>query len=216
MRDQPVRLTVVEGTLSTLCSSTSSAWLQLVSLKLLAGTDLESPICLISDNCFPYHAADDALSDDLESYQSIVLPAPELGNLPDIEEIVRAASMTQTGRDALSKFIIRDEYIGKLVPLVTMAEDLESLEDLHRLCNIMKSLILLNDNTIIETVVADQIILGVVGALECTVTSSSQPWVRNSLRILQMTLNFRCTRQIIGSTSQISHATKRSFQSRTR
>lgn len=112
-------------------------------------------------------AADDALSDDLESYQSIVLPAPELGNLSDIEQIVRAASMTQAGRDALSKFIIRDEYIGKLVPLVTMAEDLESLVDLHRLCNIMKSLILLNDNTIIETVVADQIILGVVGALEC-------------------------------------------------
>ncbi|CEJ60046.1 Putative DUF625 domain protein [Penicillium brasilianum] len=111
-------------------------------------------------------AADDALSDDLESYQSIVLPAPELGNLSDIEQIVRAASMTQAGRDALSKFIIRDEYIGKLVPLVTMAEDLESLVDLHRLCNIMKSLILLNDNTIIETVVADQIILGVVGALE--------------------------------------------------
>ncbi|KAJ5688939.1 hypothetical protein N7462_003331 [Penicillium macrosclerotiorum] len=111
-------------------------------------------------------AADDALSDDLESYQSIVLPAPELGNLPEIEQIVRAASMTQAGRDALSKFIIRDEYISKLVPLVTMAEDLESLDDLHRLCNIMKSLILLNDNTIIETVVADRIILGVVGALE--------------------------------------------------
>lgn len=97
-----------------------------------------------------------------------MLPAPELGNLPDIEQMVRAASMTQPGRDALSKFIIRDEYINKLVPLVTMAEDLESLIDLHRLCNIMKSLILLNDNTIIETVVADQIILGVVGALECT------------------------------------------------
>lgn len=115
--------------------------------------------------------ADDALSDDLDSYQSIVLPAPELGNLAEIEQIVRAASMTQAGRDALSKFIIRDEYIGKLVPLVTMAEDLESLADLHRLCNIMKSLILLNDNTIIETVVADQIILGVVGALECRMTS---------------------------------------------
>ncbi|KOS37686.1 hypothetical protein ACN38_g11509 [Penicillium nordicum] len=111
-------------------------------------------------------SADDALSDDLDSYQSIVLPAPELGNLPEIEQIVRSASMTQGGRDALSKYIIRDEYIAKLVPLVSMAEDLESLIDLHRLCNIMKSLILLNDNTIIETVVADHVILGVVGALE--------------------------------------------------
>ncbi|EIT76182.1 protein putative to be [Aspergillus flavus] len=111
-------------------------------------------------------AADDAFSDDLETYQSIMLPAPELGNLPEIDHVMRAASMTQAGRDALSKFVIREEYITKLIPLVTVAEDLESLPDLHRLCNIMKSLILLNDNTIIETVVTDPIILGVVGALE--------------------------------------------------
>ncbi|CAG8043497.1 unnamed protein product [Penicillium salamii] len=110
---------------------------------------------------------DDALSDDLDSYQSIVLPSPDLGHLTEIEQITRAASMTQAGRDALSKFIIRDEYIAKLVPIVSLAEDLESLVDLHRLCNIMKSLILLNDNTIIETVVSDHVILGVVGALEC-------------------------------------------------
>lgn len=96
-----------------------------------------------------------------------MLPPPELGSLPEIDHIMRAASITQAGRDALSKFVIRDEYIPKLIPLVTMAEDLESLGDLHRLCNIMKSLILLNDNTIIETVVTDPIILGVVGALEC-------------------------------------------------
>ncbi|KAA8641825.1 SMEK family protein [Aspergillus tanneri] len=111
-------------------------------------------------------AADDALSDDLESFQSIMLPPPELGNLHEIDHIMRAASITQAGRDALSKFVIRDEYIPKLIPLVTVAEDLESHVDLHRLCNIMKSLILLNDNTIIETVVTDPIILGVVGALE--------------------------------------------------
>ncbi|KAG2416154.1 hypothetical protein HFD88_007347 [Aspergillus terreus] len=111
-------------------------------------------------------AADDALSDDLESFQTIMLPAPELANLPEIDHVMRAASLTQAGRDALSKCVIRDEYIQKLVPLVTVAEDLESLPDLHRLCNIMKSLILLNDNTIIETVVTDSIILGVVGALE--------------------------------------------------
>jgi protein phosphatase-4 regulatory subunit 3 len=40
---------------------------------------------------------------------------------------------------------------------------------LHLLCNIMKSLILLNDNTIIEQVVMDQNVIGVVGALECTI-----------------------------------------------
>ncbi|PWY72907.1 DUF625-domain-containing protein [Aspergillus heteromorphus CBS 117.55] len=108
---------------------------------------------------------EDALSDDID-YQPIILPPAELGNLPEIDHVMRAASITQAGRDALSKFVIREEYIQKLIPLVTVAEDLESLTDLHRLCNIMKSLILLNDNTIIETVVTDSIIIGVVGALE--------------------------------------------------
>ncbi|KAL2835512.1 component of IIS longevity pathway SMK-1-domain-containing protein [Aspergillus pseudoustus] len=111
-------------------------------------------------------AGDDALSDDLEHLQTVQLPPAELVNLPDIDHLMRAASITQAGRDALSKCVIRDEYIHKLLPLVTIAEDLESLTDLHRLCNIMKSLILLNDTTIIETVVTDPVILGVVGALE--------------------------------------------------
>ncbi|KAL4938354.1 hypothetical protein BDV06DRAFT_215169 [Aspergillus oleicola] len=111
-------------------------------------------------------AADDALSDDLDSIYPVALPAPELANLPEIDHLMRAASLAQTSRDALSKCVIRDEYINKLLPLVTVAEDLESLPDLHRLCNIMKSLILLNDTTIIETVVTDNVILGVVGALE--------------------------------------------------
>lgn len=114
-------------------------------------------------------SAEDALSEDLESYHSIMLPPPpELGNLPEIEHVTRMASMTQTGRDTLSRFVIREDYIAKLLPLVEVAEDLESLPDLHRLCNIMKILILLNDNAIIEHVVTDPIILGVVGALECT------------------------------------------------
>ena len=111
---------------------------------------------------------DDALSDDaMETFSNpIVLPRPELGNLPDIEHTIRAASSSQQGREALVKFIIREEYVPKLIPLVETAEDLESLQDLHRLCNIMKSLILLNDNSIIEHVVTDGVIIGVVGALE--------------------------------------------------
>jgi protein phosphatase-4 regulatory subunit 3 len=84
---------------------------------------------------------------------------------------MRAASTTPAGRDSLSKFLISEEYIPKLLPLVSVAEDLESLTDLHRLCNIMKTLILLNDTAIIEYVVTDEVILGVVGALECRLTA---------------------------------------------
>ncbi|KAI9890811.1 MAG: Platinum sensitivity protein [Vezdaea aestivalis] len=110
---------------------------------------------------------EEALSDDPDSFTKLfVLPTPDLTTLPEIEQIMRQANMTPQGRDTLSKKVISDEYIPKLIPLVSLAETRESLTDLHRLCNIMKILILLNDNAIIEHVVTDEIIIGVVGALE--------------------------------------------------
>lgn len=115
-------------------------------------------------------APDDALADDLlEPAQPIRLPEPQLGRLDEIEAAIRAAAQTVAGRDALTKLIMNPNqlYILKLTPLVAMAEDLESLADLHRLCTIMKHLILLNDTQIIEFVVTDEAVMGVVGALEC-------------------------------------------------
>lgn len=85
---------------------------------------------------------------------------------------MRAANGNIGGREALAKFILQDKYIPKLIPLVEMAEDLESIQDLHRLCSIMKMLILLNDNAIVEYVVTDEVVLGVVGALECNFASA--------------------------------------------
>ncbi|PTD04486.1 hypothetical protein FCULG_00001656 [Fusarium culmorum] len=112
--------------------------------------------------------ADDGLSDDLaiDVPPAINLPTAELGNLGDIESTMRMMSTTANGRDALAKAIMAEDFIGKIVPLVEMAEDLESLQDLHRLCNIMKTVILLNDTSIIEHAVSDECVLGVVGALE--------------------------------------------------
>lgn len=103
----------------------------------------------------------------MDPAQVFSLPPPDLGNLVEVEATLRMANSTAAGRDALAKFVVSAEYITKLVPLVEMAEDLESLEDLHRLCNIMKTMILLNDTAIIEYAVTDDIVLGVVGALEC-------------------------------------------------
>ncbi|KAJ4363671.1 Platinum sensitivity protein [Neocucurbitaria cava] len=111
-------------------------------------------------------AQDDGLSDDIEHISPILLPNPDLGNLHEIENHMRAANSTPGGREALAKFILAQNYIPKLIPLVDMAEDLESVSDLHRLCSIMKLLILLNDTSIIEYVVTDSVVLGVVGALE--------------------------------------------------
>ncbi|EFR04344.1 hypothetical protein MGYG_07353 [Nannizzia gypsea CBS 118893] len=114
------------------------------------------------------HGLDDSLSDDaMDGMPSaIMLPPPDLTNLAEIEHLIVGASATQPGRDAIARFVIQEQYILKLLPLVAVAEDLEGLADLHRLCNIMKALILLNDNTIIEQVVSDPVISAVVGALE--------------------------------------------------
>ena len=112
---------------------------------------------------------DDALSDDmpLDHFTSpISLATPTLGNLPDIETRIRGLANTQGGRDALAKFVVNTEYIRKLIPLLEIAEDMEDLASLHRLCTIMKTFILLNESNIIEYVVTDDVVLGVVGALE--------------------------------------------------
>ncbi|KAE8442093.1 hypothetical protein EG329_003851 [Mollisiaceae sp. DMI_Dod_QoI] len=112
---------------------------------------------------------DDALSDDIaiDSFNNpISLPTPSLGSLPEIEMQMRSLHNTGPGKEALTKYVIAEDYIQKLIPLVEMAEDMEDLASLHKLCNIMKTLILLNDNAIIELAVTDDLVLGVVGALE--------------------------------------------------
>jgi hypothetical protein len=99
-----------------------------------------------------------------------------MSNLADIEQTMRQAINTAPGRDALTKYIIANDYVARLCPLVQMAEDFESIHDLHRLCSIMKSVILLNDNTIMEMVVRDDLVQGVVGALECKFGQLNVTW----------------------------------------
>jgi protein phosphatase-4 regulatory subunit 3 len=114
--------------------------------------------------------ADEILSDDAgDSGMTTViqLPDPELGNLAEIEMMIRQASQPPQSRDGLARYIIAENWVAKLVPVLEMAEDLESLENLHRLCNIMKMVILLNDTVIVESIVSDDMVLGVVGMLEC-------------------------------------------------
>lgn len=137
-----------------------------------------------------------------------MLPPPDLGNLPEIENMMRAATSTPGGREALGKFVITANYIPKLIPLVEMAEDLESVTDLHRLCSIMKMLILLNDTTIIEFCVTDDVFLGVVGALECRRTWPHQK--PTELILIQTTPTSPSTRPTIASSCLTSPDSKKS------
>ena len=164
---------------------------------------------------------DDALSDDvIESFANpLVLPQPDIGNLDEIEHAMRGIASTPQGRDALAKFVIGEDYIRKLIPLVEMAEDLESLKDLHWLCNIMKMLILLNDSQIIDHIVNEEVVYGVIGALECECSGSYAPQPilnansrSSSTNILasQTTLTSHVTRQTTGDTSRTTRDTRKS------
>jgi hypothetical protein len=125
------------------------------------------------------------------------------------------ANSTAAGRDALAKFTVSADYVTKLVPLVAMAEDLESLSDLHRLCTIMKTLILLNDTAIIEYAVTDDVVLGVVGALECALRESFVNILLEIADLLQMTLTFQAIRQITDNTSPMNRDSRKLSRSRT-
>lgn len=163
--------------------------------------------------CYP----DDALSDDvMESFANpLVLPHPEIGNLEDIEHAMRSIASTPQGRDALAKFVISEDYIRKLIPLVEMAEDLESLKDLHWLCNIMKMLILLNDSQIIDHIVNEEVVFGVIGALECEhiqpSANAQYPFILldTDITVSQMIPTSRTTRPITGDTSRITPGTRK-------
>lgn len=131
-----------------------------------AGDDIASDLDLPhADGNFD---VDDGLSDDVvDPSQPIILPDPDLASLTEIDNVVRLANSTPTSRDNLARFVIAKDYIRKLVPLVEVAEDLESHTDLYKLCTIVRTLILLNDHTILDQVVTDELFMGVVGALEC-------------------------------------------------
>ncbi|PHH81756.1 hypothetical protein CDD82_7926 [Ophiocordyceps australis] len=156
---------------------------------------------------------DDGLSDDLaiEVPAPVSLPPAELGNLAEIESSMRMMASTANGRDALAKSIMAQNYIGKLIPLVEMAEDLESLPDLHRLCNIMKTVLLLNDTTIIEHAVSDECVLGVVGALEYdpdfpSHKANHRHWLDNQGRYKEVVpIEDKLTRQKIHQTYRLQY-----------
>ncbi|KAI0114059.1 component of IIS longevity pathway SMK-1-domain-containing protein [Nemania sp. FL0031] len=116
----------------------------------------------------PTNPQDDSPTDELpiEAANPISLPEVSMSNLADIETQMRVLTTSIGGREALTKYVIAENYIDKLIPVVSDAEDLESLGDLHRLCNIVKTIILLNDTAIIEHAVSDACVIGVVGALE--------------------------------------------------
>ncbi|KAJ3066894.1 Platinum sensitivity protein, partial [Rhizoclosmatium hyalinum] len=89
-----------------------------------------------------------------------------MSTIKEIEEIMFAASKGAYGRGQLSRAIQQDNFIDKLVPLLEMCEDLESLEELYSLSHIVKMIVFLNDSKVYDYILKDEIFPFIVGTLE--------------------------------------------------
>ncbi|EGN92042.1 hypothetical protein SERLA73DRAFT_117880 [Serpula lacrymans var. lacrymans S7.3] len=94
------------------------------------------------------------------------LPTPQLGIIAEVERAIKALARTQTVRDKICEYIQREEYVKALIDVMNQAEDLESIENLHALCSLMQTILLLNDHGIYEHILEDDMFFGVVGMLE--------------------------------------------------
>ncbi|KAJ7098713.1 component of IIS longevity pathway SMK-1-domain-containing protein [Mycena belliarum] len=94
------------------------------------------------------------------------LPAPRLGNIADIDRALKGITKTQPVKERLCEYIMAEEYFKALIEVLQTAEDLESIENLHALCSITQTILMLNDHNLYEHILSDDLFPGVVGMLE--------------------------------------------------
>ncbi|KAF9990610.1 Platinum sensitivity protein [Mortierella antarctica] len=146
---------------------------------LVVRSELEEKEVLLSsrirvgDDHYQRQQADDLFSDPANAdgvagagYTNTSLPKPDLSNLTEIQELVKGAHADVTERVKLAAFIVIDNYIDKLLPVLEACEDLESISDLHALHSILLGIINLNDIAIMQYILKDDIFVGCVGILE--------------------------------------------------
>lgn len=95
------------------------------------------------------------------------LPAPMLDNLGTIEQELReACAQSPLRREKVVEWLLNEDYIRKLIPQFHAAEEQELLPHLHQLYDIMKVVLTMNDNVIIEYLLEDDVFFAAIGMLE--------------------------------------------------
>ncbi|KAI8800995.1 component of IIS longevity pathway SMK-1-domain-containing protein [Cladochytrium replicatum] len=104
--------------------------------------------------------------DDAPIAGPLSLPPLEMSRLSEIEGLITVGVRSAAGRAQIAQIVIQESYIDKLTGLLEMCEDLESVDDLHALSSIMRSIIFLNDPQIYDIIFKDEVFMNVVGILE--------------------------------------------------
>lgn len=94
-------------------------------------------------------------------------PDPTQQNLEEILELCNQNSNSKFTRLSLRNFIIRDNYVLKLIKVFKVLEEAQNLSSLYVLSDIIKTMILFNETPLIEHILrSDELMWGVVGILE--------------------------------------------------
>lgn len=86
------------------------------------------------------------------------LPAPELRNLGAIAELLSEVPLVRRAR--LAELLLARDYIPQLVQLFATVEDLESTDDLLHMFTIFKGVVMLNNTSIYEILLEDDVLMG--------------------------------------------------------
>ncbi|KAG9019471.1 Platinum sensitivity protein [Tulasnella sp. 427] len=94
------------------------------------------------------------------------LPEPTLGIIGEIDKAIKFIGRTATGKEKICEYIVQEDYIKGLIDVLGQAEDLEALGDLHALCSLMQTVLMMNDHSIYDYILQDDVYMGVIGMLE--------------------------------------------------
>lgn len=115
-----------------------------------------------------------------EALPEFELPAPTPHNLAKVEEQIFAGTLGGVGmRQKVVEWLLKEEYVRRLVPLFEKGEAERDLPLLHALCDVMRMIFTLNDNVLTEYLLQEDVFFPVVGMLEY---SPEQPKLKASYR----------------------------------
>lgn len=91
---------------------------------------------------------------------------PKISDLPNIINILNENPNSSYQKQSIGEFLKKQNYLVKLIDIFNYCEKNHQIKNLHLLCNIIKILVLYNESSIIELILEDENLLGVVGILE--------------------------------------------------
>eukprot|EP00727_Mastigamoeba_balamuthi_P006325 m51a1_g2312 putative protein (799) ;mRNA; r:469845-473222 len=103
-------------------------------------------------------------SDGWQSLVDVELPKPSIATVKQVAQVI--AENSEAHKASLAACLLRQSYVPKIIELFEECEDLEDAESLRVLYGIFKTLVMLNDPSLMEVLFSDDNILKVIGALE--------------------------------------------------